>query len=122
LLSDHDTLVVLSAELSQPLLKEDAKQRVDEVEQQATETREDVKQESKQTEDFSRIEDDLSMRGEVLHVPVSVSPEEEPQTPDSSSQTPSVTATRVTEEERRADCLCFPSWSSSETTTEQTGE
>lgn len=130
-----DTHVVLSVELLQPLLtKEDVEQKSDEVEQQPTEIKQqvdDVKQESQQTEDFSRIEDDLWMRREVLlEVPVSVSPQEEPRTPGSSSQTPEISAQpdtsvptrRVTEEERRANCLCFPSWSSSETTIEETGQ
>ena len=85
-----------------------------------------------QTEDFSRIEDDLWMRREVLlEVPVSVPPQEKFTTPSSSrppdsSETAaesdmSFKAIRVTEAERRVDCLCFPSWSSTETTSEETG-
>lgn len=102
----------------------DVEQRSKEIEQQSDELK-------KQTEDFTRIEDDLWMRREVLEVPVSVPPQEGPPTPDS-SRTPDLSETaaepdtsfktiRVTEAERRVDCLCFPSWSSSETTSEETG-
>lgn len=100
----------------QPLLPEEVvRPKPDEVEQ----IKQEVEvQESQQAEEFTRLEDDLWMHREVLlEVPVSVSPQVEPQSP-----TPPVSATSVTEEERRADCLCFPAWSSSEKRTEVTGQ
>lgn len=121
------------------MAKGDVKHQSEDVEDQSTEIKQqsdEVKQQSEdveqRTEVFTRIEDDLWMRREVLlEVPVSVPPQETLITPSSSrapdsSETAaesdtSFKAIRVTEAERRVDCLCFPSWSSSETTSEETG-
>lgn len=120
----------LFSELSQPLLtKDNIYEEHESTERRSEDSINKVKEKIQSTEDFSNIGDDLWMCPE--QVPLSVAPQEEPPTPGFSRTTDSpeaapepdmtVKAIRITEAERRADCLCFPSWRSSETVSEEIG-